>query len=458
MELRNYQIKAKNDVYGAFKAGHKNVLLQVPTGGGKTIIFTSIARNVVDQGEKKCLVLVHRKELIDQTINKALKYGLRFSVIQADYLYKPFEQYQIASVQTLVRRLDKISFVPDVIITDECHHATSETYRKIYAQYPNAYHIGVTATPTRTNGEGFKDIFDILVQGPSVNELINMGYLVKPKIFAKPLDFDLSSVKVTAGDYNEKALSEAFEANFTYGNLVQTWHEKAEGKKTVAFAINIRHSKHIVDTYRAAGISAEHLDAETNPRERVAIIDRFRRGEIRVLSNVNIVTEGFDLPDIECIQLVRPTKSLTLYLQMVGRGLRPADGKDQAIVLDHSNSVFVHGFPEQDREWTLDGIKKKEVKVVYYDREKQEYHEPRGMSHVEDLELVELEYDEVRLNFLNKQIEIARRRGYKIGAAWYKFIEKFKKPTRYEILNFCQLAGYKSGWVTYKMKEYGIEK
>ncbi len=763
MQLRPYQIKVKNDVYSAVKAGHKRILLQVPTGGGKTIIFTSIIRDIVEKSNKKALVLVHRKELIDQTINKALKYGLTFSVIQADYLYKPFEKYQIASVPTLTRRLDSINFKPDVIITDECfpkgtivdgkpienfkigdsihaydeisgnivlskvtktfknvcpdklyqitsenniivctgnhpiftnhgwvkaqnltnkhyigilkneynsinmqnlqipytetnkeskrfipthrerilfermfnaicqnnklsnygknkqnicfakdvaeqsyekssyqkknvryfkknrayakntgweretnlntaetigrsiglgngicgknrlfrerrdriskslqnrysksipknsnrsrwqfslytnaskprqekrelfsfvrlenieileqrsyerfrqmcpdgyvynlevekyhtyiangiivhncHHATANSYRKIYEAYPNAHHIGVSATPTRTNGEGFKDIFDTLVQGPSVRQLIQNGYLVQPKLFARPLNFDLSKVKVTAGDYNEKALMEAMEQSFTYGDLVKTWHEKAEGKKTVVFAININHSKHIVDIYRQAGIKAEHLDAETDSRDRKTIIDKFRAGEITVLSNVNIVTEGFDLPDIECIQLVRPTKSLTLYLQMVGRGLRPADGKEQAIVLDHSNSVFTFGFPEQDRLWTLDGIKKRDVKVVFYDKNTDDYIEHQEHEHIEGMELVELDFDEVRWEFLKKQIDFSKKRGFKIGFAWHRFIDKFKVPTKYELIKFGKLAGYKPGWATYKFKEFNL--
>lgn len=457
MQLRNYQIEVKNEVYRAFKAGYKTVLLQVPTGGGKTIIFTSIARDIVEKSEKKCLVLVHRKELIDQTINKAAKYGLSISVIQADYLYRPFEKYQIASVQTLVRRLDKIKFVPDVIITDECHHSVSNSYRKIYDAYPDAYHLGVTATPTRTSGEGFKDIFETIIQGPSVNQLIELGYLVKPKIFARPLEFDLSKVKLTAGDYNEKALYEAYEENFTYGDLVKTWHEKADGKKTVVFAINVQHSQHIISAYQAAGIAAEHIDGNTNINDRKSIIKRFREGDIRILSNCNIVTEGFDLPDIEAIQLVRPTKSLSLYLQMVGRGLRPSDGKGEAIVLDHSNSIFTHGFPEQDRIWTLDGVKPRGSKVIYYDKENDEYREPRSVEHIEGMELVEIEYNETRLQYLNSLIETAHKRNFKIGYAWYKFLEKFKVPSQYEIINFGEVAGYKPGWVKYKMKEYGIE-
>lgn len=456
MELRQYQIEIKRKVYDAFKE-HQKVMLQLPTGGGKTISFVDIARDIVTKG-KRVMILVHRKELIDQTIHKLMKYGLEYSVIQSDYIYKHYCMVQVASVQTLVRRLDNV-LPPDVIICDEAHHCTAETYRKIIANYPEAKLLGVTATPIRTNGEGFQEIFDIMVCGPTVKELIELGFLVKPKIYANPLRFDLSKVKLTAGDYNEKALYNAFEEQFTYGNLIKTWNEKAKDLKTIIFAINIEHSKHIVNTYLEAGIKAEHVDGGTQRNERTGILRRLAEGSTKVVSNVGIITEGFDCPSVEAIQLVRPTKSLSLYLQMIGRGLRPSAGKECAIVLDHSDSVFEHGFPEQDRIWKLQGIMKQEktTKIIIRDKKTGIEYEPRELpAHVDDIELIEIECDAVRLDEMQHLIQIARKRGYKIGYAWFKFIEKYQVPTKHEIQKFQQVAGYNPQWCRHQYQQFGI--
>lgn len=458
MELRNYQIDAKNNVYRAFRE-HRRVMLQLPTGAGKTVLFTAIAKDAIMK-DRVTWVLVHRKELIDQTLHKAKAYGLDLSVIQADYLFNQFSKYHIASVQTLIRRIDKLPkrVQPGLIIVDEAHHSRAESYKTIMSKYPDALILGVTATPVRTNGEGFKDLFDTMVTGPTVKQLIHAGYLVKPRIFTAPLEFDLRNVKITAGDYNEKALYEAYEASATYGNLVSSWNKFAKDKLTIVFAINVEHSKRIVEEYKAAGINAEHVDGTTPKKERDDIMRRFREGKTRVVSNVGIITEGFDVPACECIQLVRPTKSLSLYLQMCGRGLRPAHEKESAIILDHSNSVYTHGFPEQDRNWTLGGVRNKKNRVtVYRDVRTNEYYtQGKTPEHISEIELIEMDQDEMRINMMEKLIEHSRRKNYKPGYAWHKFIERVKRPTRYEILRFQTLANYKSGWVNYQFQEFNI--
>jgi len=458
MELRPYQIEAKNMVMEDLKK-YNRIMLQLPTGAGKTVLFTSIAKDFV-QRNQVVWVLVHRKELIDQTISKAIKYNMDISVIQADYPFNQFSKFHIASVQTAIRRLDKIPqrAFPNLIICDEAHHSTANSYRAIYDEYKNAKVLGVTATPLRTNGEGFRDIFENLVSGVSVKFLIENGFLVKPKIFANPISFDLKNVKVTAGDYNEKALYEAFNENMTYGDLVKSWKEKANNKLTIVFAINIEHSKNIVNAYLKAGITAEHIDGETPKELRNAILRRFREGKTKVVSNVGIITEGFDVPACECIQLVRPTKSLSLYLQMVGRGLRPASDKEHAIILDHANCVFMHGFPEQDRKWTLDGVKPQKNKItIYKDRETGKEYEPRELpAHVTDIDLVEIDYDEVRIAHMDKLIATSKSRGYKIGYAWIKFLDKYPVPTKFDIQRFQRIAGYKNEWCKYQFKNFNL--
>jgi superfamily II DNA or RNA helicase len=246
--------------------------------------------------------------------------------------------------------------------------------------------------------------------------------------------------------------------NFLIGNLLKEWKEKAEGKRTIVFAINVEHSKQIIQCYTEAGIPAEHLDGTTPADERRAILRRFESGKTMVLSNVGIATEGFDLPAIECCQLVRPTKSLALYLQMVGRALRPAEGKDRAIVLDHSDSVFEHGFPEQDREWTLHGIVKKEKKkIVYLDKETQTTYEPRELpNHIKDVDLIEVNYDEVRIADLDRLVKEGKQRGRKQHWAYYKFIEKYQKPTEFEIDYFAKKIESQNGWAYYEKRKYEL--
>jgi superfamily II DNA or RNA helicase len=452
--LRPYQQDLKERVYRAFGA-HRRVMMQLPTGGGKTQIFADIIRDA-HAAERRVMLLVHRKELIDQAARKIFSMHVPYGIIAAGYTPSPSQWVQIASVQTAIRRKLLLHF--DLIIIDEAHHALANSYREILKQYPDAKILGVTATPCRTNGDGFDKDFESLVCGPSVKDLIDQGFLVAPKLFASPLRMDLSTVKMTGGDYNDRALAELLDKQHLVGGIVDEWSKRAGGKRTVVFAINVEHSRHIVEAYRSAGITAEHVDGETPADQRDRILRAFGEGRIQVLSNVGIVTEGFDVPAIECVQLCRPTKSLALYLQMVGRGLRPASGKERAIVLDHANCVFEHGFPEQDREWTLQGIKKRKrpTQMFCFDREAQTFYKPRELpEHVREVELIELEYDEARLLHLYKFQKLARERGFKPGWAWFRFIDKVGTPTMYEITKAQHMLGFKAGWATYKLQEYG---
>jgi superfamily II DNA or RNA helicase len=232
--------------------------------------------------------------------------------------------------------------------------------------------------------------------------------------------------------------------------------------KTVVFGINIDHVKKIVNAFNEEGIPAVHLSSDFDNRTRDRVINDFRDGKVKILANVNIVTEGFDLPAIEAVMLVRPTKSLSLYLQMVGRGLRPAEGKDRAIILDHADCVFTHGFPEQDRIWTLKGWKKSDgrdipaTKIKFRDVETGDEYEPRDLPpHVTEIELVEVDADEFRKAELDKLFELQKEQEYKPGWVWYQFLEKYKIPTKSEINYVQQKAGYKKRWIYYQKKQFG---
>lgn len=451
--LRPYQVKAKEDIYRAFQA-HRRVMFQLPTGGGKTILFAEIIKDYHERGER-VLLLVHRKELIDQAARKIFDLEVRYGVIAAGYTPAPSQWVQIASVQTAVRR--RLPYHFDLIIIDEAHHALAKTYRDIVAQYPTSKVLGVTATVCRANGVGFDKDFDKLVCGPSVLSLISQGHLVEPTLKVSPLRDDLSSISVTAGDYNERQLSDLLDKQHLVGGIVDQWHKHAHGLRTVTFAINIEHSNHIVESFRNAGISAAHVDGSTPTEERNKILRAFAAGKITVLSNVGIVTEGFDVPAIEAVQLCRPTKSLSLYLQMVGRGLRPANGKQGVIILDHANCVFEHGFPQQDREWTLRGVQKRATTSMLLCRDQQgRLYLPRELpAHIEEIDLIEMPYDEGRVILLTRFVKQAKTRGFRIGWAWYRFIDKVKRPTVYEIQAAQRLLGFKPGWTHHQLVEHG---
>jgi superfamily II DNA or RNA helicase len=351
-QLRDYQQALVQEVFAQWHCGNRRVMLQLATGGGKTVLFSALAREFTTKGEG-VLVLAHREELLTQAREKLESVTkLPVGIIKAGHPVNPLFPVQVASVQTLTRR----KHLPEaaLVICDEAHHSCSQSYAKIFEHYNRAYILGVTATPARIDGQGFKFLYDALVLGPSVAELIKASHLCRFKLFAAQNAIKTTGVKTIGGDFNQRSLAEAVNTALVMGDLIETWQKHAAGKKTVLFAVDVAHSKAIADAYIQAGIPSEHLDGETRTEERKAILERFRTGQTLVLTNCGIVSEGFDLPSIEAIQCVRPTKSLILWLQMVGRALRPAPGKSHAIVIDHSQNWLFHGLPDEERDWSLE--------------------------------------------------------------------------------------------------------
>jgi DNA repair protein RadD len=353
VSLRDYQIRAIEQLDKARRA-----LFVLPTGGGKTVIAAGLIDQAVARDER-VLVLTHRREILNQT-PRALA-ALDHGVIQAGLALDLGPPVQVASVQTLharAMRRNKIPLPPaDLIIIDEAHHVRAQTWSGILDQYQKARIIGLTATPCRGDGRGLGDTFDELIEGPQVAELIEQGYLVKTRYFA-PSTPSLKGVETRKGDYVINQLSRRMNTDALVGDVVTQWAKHAEGRKTIAFAVDVEHSIHIRDEFLNAGIAAEHIDGSTPKGERDAILDRLRSGETRVVANCLVLTEGFDCPDVGCIVLARPTKQLGLYRQMAGRGLRPATGKTDLIMLDHSGAVFAHGKLEDPIIWTLETDKR----------------------------------------------------------------------------------------------------
>jgi DNA repair protein RadD len=359
-ELRPYQREVIADIEREIAAGKRRIIAVAPTGAGKTIVAASIIKDRVANGQR-VLVLAHTREIIKQTSLKLSAYDIEHGIIQAGLVANPDQPVQVASIQTLWSRGMRRNSIPmpaaNLLIVDECHHCPANTYRKIIDEYPNAVLLGLTATPCRGDGRGLGGIFDIIVECPQVAELVEQKYLVKTRVFA-PVNPDLKGVEVRIGDYVESQLAERMDRIDLIGDTVTHWHKYGDRRRTVCFAVNIQHSLHIRDEFIKSGVRAEHVDGSTPKPDRDAALARLASGETELITNCQVLGEGWDLPEVACAILARPTKKMGLYRQMIGRVLRPAPGKVNAIVLDHSGAVFRHGFVEDPVEWTLDPQKR----------------------------------------------------------------------------------------------------
>ncbi len=359
-KLRPYQDRVIARVADEIAAGHRRVLLVAATGSGKTVIAGEIIDRATARGER-VLFLAHRRELITQASQKLHAVGIDAGIIQAGFPMRLGQPVQVASIQTLHARAirGKAIELPqaDLVIVDEAHHCRARTYRNLIAAYPSAIIIGLTATPCRGDGRGLGNVFDALVECPPVQELIDAGYLVPTRVYA-PSRPDLKGVKVERGDYAEGQLAKRMDDAKLIGDIVEHWLRLAEGRKTVVFATGVAHSVHLRDEFRRAGVVAEHIDGSTPTEERDAILKSLSRGAVDVVTNCMVLTEGWDQPDVSCLVLARPTKHAGLFRQMIGRVLRPAPGKVDALVLDHAGAVFEHGFVEEPVRWTLDEDKR----------------------------------------------------------------------------------------------------
>jgi len=362
--LRPYQLHAVAKARALMSEGKRSICLVAPTGAGKTCVAAHVIHSALAKA-KRVLFLAHRRELIDQCSAKLRDLGIwNYNVVLSGHPQSrnPAAPMQIASIQTLIRR----EYPPaDLVIVDEAHHVAGVSYQTLLANYPDAYVLGLTATPERLDGKGLDGIFHDLLEVATVPDLIDSGFLVAPTCLgpspemAAQLKATLATVKVRCGDYAEGQLGEAMDNATLVGDIVAHWQEWAPGQKTIVFAASILHSQHIIQQFQDAGVAAAHLDGGMATPERERILAAWRRGDLQVVSNCQILTEGFDFPELSCCILARPTKSVALYLQMVGRVLRVAPGKSGALILDHAGNILEHGPPHIERVWTLQGASKK---------------------------------------------------------------------------------------------------
>lgn len=356
MALRDYQADLLERARSAMRGGCKRPLLVAPTGAGKTVLSAEMLRGASERGLRSWFV-VHRRELIEQTSATYKAFGISHGVVGAGFPEALDRSIQICGVQSIPSRVDRMA-PPDMIVVDEAHHSVAAAWSDMLARFPNAWKIGLTATPERLDGKGLEGHYDAIVEGPTVSSLIASGYLSPYRYYA-PGRPDLAGCRTSHGDYNRADVGNLMDKPKLIGDVVEHYHRHAPGQQGIVFAVSREHGQHLADAFRGEGVRAAQVDSSLPEKERRRLVEAHRAGDLDVLANVDLFGEGFDVPGIVYVGLARPTKSLALHLQQVGRGLRVLAGKEAAIICDHAGNAFVHGLPDDPRQWSLKGRAKR---------------------------------------------------------------------------------------------------
>jgi len=366
MELRDYQTDLIEELRYLILAGSSRICAVAPCGSGKTVLFSWITAQARSRNQK-ILIVVHRQELIEQTSKTLDKFYIPHEVLNSKNINSC--DMHVASVYTLSRRLNNFEKPPDLIILDEAQHCVANTWRKVIEHFPNSLIIGFTATPARLSGDGLGVVFQALALGPSVKELVKMGNLAPFEYFSPPVVADFADLKVKYGDYQASDVALKMDKSEIIGDVIATYRRLADGKRAICYCASCEHAEHVAKEFNLAGIPAAYIDGKTPDAIRKTAIEQFRTGIVKILTNVDLVSEGFDVPAMEAVILLRPTESTALFIQQSMRAMRPdPDNPNKvAIIIDHVGNVYRHGLPDEDREWTLEGKQKKrepgEIKI-----------------------------------------------------------------------------------------------
>lgn len=470
MILREYQGEAIPLIHDALMRA-RCVVYTLPTGGGKTVIFAEIARLCQEAGTD-AVIMVHRDTLLQQASDKLTDINVLHSIIargRTDF----GDSVKIASVQTLVRRLDRYKF--KLYIVDEGHHALAGSYRKILDAEPDASILLVTATPMRMDGRGLGEIAQELIVGPSIRELMNDGYLTEAVSYGASNVVDIARARTTGGDYNVKDIQDIMDRKEITGDAVEHYRRLCSGAPAIAFCATVKHAEDVAAEFRDAGFRSQSIDgrmADSVIRER---LKGLKTGEVQVLTSCDLISEGFDAPGVVAGILLRQTKSLAVYMQQVGRLLRPfykpgmplgtreerlaaiaASGKPRAIILDHAGNAFRHGLADEDREWTLESKKKRQGEVVAvkacpncfsyckpWDKkcptcghvfivvaqERETSYVPGDLAVLDPMVLRRFrKKEEAEARTYKQLLELARKRGYWPSWAYKKWVSRGGKP------------------------------
>jgi DNA repair protein RadD len=442
MNLRPYQQQLITDIRLQYQLGRRSVLAVLPTGGGKTVCFSYIAQAAARRGNRVC-ILVHRQELLDQASRSLTAMGVQHGRIAAGRSMDLSHGVQVASVGTLARRLHLLpqDFL-QLLVVDEAHHSNAGTWVKVLQHFRRARLLGVTATPVRLDGRGLGEWYQSMALGPSAAWLTEHGYLANARVLAPP-GFDATGLRKRMGDFDVKQAAER--VGTIMGDAVSHYRKHLQGQTAIAFCCSVAHAEAVADAFRLQGITAASIDGTMHPANRRQVLDDLAIGRIKVLTSCQLIGEGIDVPSVGGCILLRPTSSVSLHLQMIGRCLRPSLGKPAAVILDHVGNTLRLGHHLEDREWTLDGIKKRDreaapsVKVCpacfaamasqvrqciecghEFAPEKRELRQVDG-------ELVEVAMRAKRREQGNAQtlqdlIRLGQQRGYKNPVAWAKHV------------------------------------
>lgn len=472
ISLRDYQQDAVDGVREEFRRKNDPVLFVLPTGGGKTYTFSYIAANAAARAQEATpgdhiLIVVHRKELLLQASSALRNLGIDHGLISPHFTPQPHKRIQVASVDTLLIRIQKRPIKVRMLIFDEAHHVVlGNKWGRAYEALGCPPTLGVTATPVRTDGKGLGEhaggIFKSLVLGPSIAELIDRKMLLNPIVYTSLEQPDLSGLKKDKdGDYNRKELASRVDKPVITGSALQQYQKICPGRRAIVFCSSIEHARHVMHEFNAAGFRFAMLVGEPamSDAERTAVNKALRSGELDGACTVDLVSEGYDLPDLECCIMLRPTASESLFIQQVGRVMRPSDGKSACYLLDHVGNVGKlvdgefqrkHGLPSELREWTLDGRSKKkgkkkaEEKTVDVSQCPKCYvvHEPAPVcpkcGHVYEIKARNLEQVEGELVRVTPEMaaRIAKDRRREVG----------KAQTLEELQKIAAERGYKPSW------------
>ena len=443
MQLRPYQNDLVEEVRAAWREGYKAPCIVLGCGGGKSCIVAEIARRTTFNG-KHVLFLVHRKELVDQITATFIRWGVVMDLCT------------VGMVQTVTRRLKKTPR-PALIITDENHHSLATSYKRIYEHFPDVPRVGVTATPVRLNGDGLGDVNDKLIIGKSTKWLIENHFLA-PYDYYAPSIADLTGIHTRMGEYVKSDVEKAMIQSKVFGDVIRYYNKLAGGRKAICYCASIKHSIATAASFREAGIPAEHIDGDTPKAERDRLIRAFREGSISVLCNVDLISEGFDVPDCSCAILLRPTHSLTLYIQQAMRCMRYREGK-RAVIIDHVGNYARHGMPDDAREWSLD----KKEKRSYVKAEKETSETVRSCPecfftfpavaaksgycpHCG----AELPRKQRKLD-TDEGAELIKVEGFRLDLAGPESCSSYE-----ELLAYASRHGYKPGWAYYQARRRGM--
>ena len=459
MILRPYQQELLAQTGQALRK-HRRVVVQAPTGSGKTVVMSEMVHRFMGRN-MRVLILVPRRELAFQVAGTLERFGRDIGVIMAGEERLKGMQTYVASFDTLHARCIQRDIHPlpiaDVVIVDEAHLALAKTRKDIIDAYPEAWVVGFTATPARSDGKGLGRMFDDLVIGPSVRDLVASGALVPARYYVGERP-NLDGVRVQAGDYNQRQLAERVDQPRLVGDIVENYLRIAGGKRAVFFCTNVKHSRHVCRELLRHGVAAEHVDGNTPTDERAEILERVRNGTTTALTNVYVASYGLDIPELEVAVMARPTKSIVLYFQTIGRVLRPSPGKLEALILDHAGCVEEHGFVDEPMPWSLIGNARQDQ-----ERERRERRDPQPIecpeckhvfraTHIcpecgfklaggaeavpfHEADLVEIDRDKKKLNrewpaeekgqFFGELKAYALSKGYASGWASHKYRERF---------------------------------